>query len=563
MKKNILSVLAAVLLFASCDKFLEEDPKGTISEKFSQTAEGAESATLSIYETNRDLAESLIFFGVCGTDLFTYGTQGNFNDRVPAACYNNNVIIDNSNNYSFWKRLYNSVNVCNYAIQSIGKSDASDTQKSDLVAETKALRAFYYWLLVETYGPGVHLSILPTTEPATIGFQPGETEVYKLIISDINEALSRPLSFPNQPGRLNEGIIKALKANILLSLAGHDDAIISAVGLTQQQCYEQASILCEDVKTKYGYQLLDKFEDVYSPYNQLNKEIIWAIQYTPKVEFNTGQTNNWHKYFVPQCNRSARTNKTIAGLQSHSLYYGREYRWIMPTMAAIQFYPEYDLRKKGTFQTVWMRQPDANLPPIAGDTVLIRKLTPVTDEEINAYAAKGIVLDGLNHVYDIATGVPTLNGRSIYNTLLKHLDPTRTFFKDENSYKDLSLIRLGDIYMMQAEAEFHLGNKQKAADIINNLRVRAIKPGYSSQMHVADSDITLDFILDEHARETAGEAFRWFVLKRNGALVSRVKQYNPDCAGDIKEYHVNRPIPQTELNAITNYPIEFKQNPGY
>ena len=210
-----------------------------------------------------------------------------------------------------------------------------------------------------------------------------------------------------------------------------------------------------------------------------------------------------------------------------------------------------------------MRQPDANLPPIAGDTVLIRKLTPVTDNEVNAYAAKGIVLDGLNHVYDIATGVPTLNGRSIYNTLLKHLDPTRTFFKDENSYKDLSLIRLGDVYMMQAEAEFHLGNKQKSADLINNLRVRAIKPGYSSQMHVADSDITLDFILDEQARETAGEAFRWFVLKRNGALVSRVKRYNPDCAGDIKDYHVNRPIPQTELNAITNYPTEFKQNPGY
>ena len=30
-------------------------------------------------------------------------------------------------------------------------------------------------------------------------------------MKDINEALSRPLSNPSQPGRLNEGAIKAIK----------------------------------------------------------------------------------------------------------------------------------------------------------------------------------------------------------------------------------------------------------------------------------------------------------------------------------------------------------------
>ena len=81
-------------------------------------------------------------------------------------------------------------------------------------------------------------------------------------------------------------------------------------------------------------------------------------------------------------------------------------------------------------------------------------------------------------------------------------------------------------------------------------------------MKVTPAQVTLDFILDERAREFAGEQIRWFDLKRTGKLVERVKAHNPDIATYIQDYHRVRPIPQAQLDAITNKD-EFTQNEGY
>ncbi len=81
-------------------------------------------------------------------------------------------------------------------------------------------------------------------------------------------------------------------------------------------------------------------------------------------------------------------------------------------------------------------------------------------------------------------------------------------------------------------------------------------------MEIKPEQLTLDFILDERARELGGEQQRWFDLKRTGKLLERVKAYNPDAKVNIKEHHLLRPIPQTQLDAIINKE-EFGQNAGY
>lgn len=42
-------------------------------------------------------------------------------------------------------------------------------------------------------------------------------------------------------------------------------------------------------------------------------------------------------------------------------------------------------------------------------------------------------------------------------------------------------------------------------------------------MKIAEADLDIDFILDERARELAGEQQRFFDLKRTGKLIERVK----------------------------------------
>ncbi len=81
-------------------------------------------------------------------------------------------------------------------------------------------------------------------------------------------------------------------------------------------------------------------------------------------------------------------------------------------------------------------------------------------------------------------------------------------------------------------------------------------------MQITEDDVTLDFILDERARELAGEQLRWFDLKRTGKLMDRVVAHNPAAAPYIKSFHEVRPIPQREIDAVTNK-TEFVQNDGY
>jgi len=86
--------------------------------------------------------------------------------------------------------------------------------------------------------------------------------------------------------------------------------------------------------------------------------------------------------------------------------------------------------------------------------------------------------------------------------------------------------------------------------------------GRQAEMKVNQVDMTIDFILQERARELAGEQVRWYDLKRCGKLTkSFFAATNPDILFFDEAKHIVRPIPQSFLDAIAN-PNEFGTN-GY
>lgn len=61
------------------------------------------------------------------------------------------------------------------------------------------------------------------------------------------------------------------------------------------------------------------------------------------------------------------------------------------------------------------------------------------------------------------------------------------------------------------------GNPSKAAEIINSeiRTARVVKEGHDlSEAQVSASDMTIDWIMEERARELCGEHIRWFDMKR-------------------------------------------------
>ena len=128
--------------------------------------------------------------------------------------------------------------------------------------------------------------------------------------------------------------------------------------------------------------------------------------------------------------------------------------------------------------------------------------------------------------------------------------------------RDYYVIRLAEMYLIAAEAEQKIGKLDSAAYYLNVIRTRAAWPGRVANMQVTPGQVTPDFILDERAREFAGEQMRWFDLKRTGKLVDRIKSLNPDAASFVQPFHLMRPIPQSQIDAVSNK-AEFTQNPGY
>ncbi len=197
------------------------------------------------------------------------------------------------------------------------------------------------------------------------------------------------------------------------------------------------------------------------------------------------------------------------------------------------------------------------------DTIIYRSFFPLSEEEFLQFRSRGVIANGLNHIYNLETGIPTENGRKGYHTFTKHLDPTRETPDERNGYKDFIFIRLAEIYLIAAECEVRQGNPQNSIPWLKAIRQRAAMEGHEDELlEIKASDIDLDYIIDEYGRELGGELWRWYLLKRTGTLIDRVKRYNPDLKDMIKAHHVVRPVPQAEIDLIGNSG-EFIQNPGY
>lgn len=570
MKNNIIAYLiTSILLLSSCNSYLEEDPKGLISDAYAKTEEGVESLILSLYQQNRYLPQRLMLFADTGTDVTTYGMKGT-GWAYESSNYDDAKLISNSVNSEYWKYLYQILNIANTGIQYLGETPISSEKKKELLtSEVYALRAFYLHLIVETYGPAAHYADAPSQTVITEGYQPGIATFYKRILSDLDIAFKN-LDVPQNTkwGRMNIGVAKAIKMRVLMALAAYEDNIIAETGYTKQQCYEETIALCNSLINDYNYKLLGDYASIFDANNQINDEIIWSIQYTSDLVYNgmDGKKidcNFLHRYFVGWCNKSVtNSNQNIDGLWSHSRVYGREYRVGMPTYYYISCFNKYDKRRNQTFQTAWCRISDNwNNDPDYSDTLLIRTLDVVSPEYIRAYKDRGIIVDNLSDIYDMTTGIPTIDGRSCYHTITKFLDPSRDQAKREEGFKDVILLRLGEVYITLAEAYVRTNQIDKAVNTITDLRKRALIPGHEKEMKVTASDMDIDFILEEGARELGCELNRWYMLKRSGKLVEWVKEHNPDISL-IQEHHIYRPLPQDALYEVTNLD-QFVQNKGY
>lgn len=145
----------------------------------------------------------------------------------------------------------------------------------------------------------------------------------------------------------------------------------------------------------------------------------------------------------------------------------------------------------------------------------------------------------------------------LYNGATRTVDATAPYRNG-----DIFIMRSAEVYLIAAEANVMLGNSSAAAQYLKPLRDRACRTGYTVPTL---SNPTEQDIVDEYAREFAGEHMRWAVLKRHrasGIMKSALQNYNKKAYASFDEsIHYCRPIPKVFLDQISNAE-EFGDN-GY
>ncbi len=116
-------------------------------------------------------------------------------------------------------------------------------------------------------------------------------------------------------------------------------------------------------------------------------------------------------------------------------------------------------------------------------------------------------------------------------------------------------MRLAETYLLRAEAYFLKGENGLVAEDINVVRARA------KAAPITAADVSIDYILDELARELIIEESRRKSLVRMGLLYERTKLYNFRSKTTIQPYNELWPIPQSFIDA--NNQVKIEQNPGY
>lgn len=406
------------------------------------------------------------------------------------------------------------------------------------------MRSMFLWIITETWGD----TYLPRTTDVDEGMTASRSpraDFYKEIISGLEEAVKLlPDRRTSEYGRIDMPSAKAFLARMYLY---------------NEQLDEAADMASQVIDGSYGLELSSSLKDLWDD-SKRNKEFIWTTEFVEDESFK--QPSYYWQHFAMFIDR-------FAGVKTECGWTGYGGCGAVPTLYYISlFNHEADLRWSDLHQWVWLYNDPTddtsafpNMQTLYKDTALYLSIDPISAEE-KVRMAKCYTAFDVNDLYD-AKGIPT--DRKTFIGMTKFDDQTRPGDMSTNSDRNYPVLRLAEMYLIRAEAKIRSTTKkdlQGAARDIMTIRSRATKSGHEKEMEVTEKDMTVDFILDERGRELAGEFQRWFDLKRLGKLVDHIKLYNPDAAGNIKDFHKVRPIPQTQFDGMPDW-TTLGQNDGY
>lgn len=425
-----------------------------------------------------------------------------------------------------WQWGFGGINNCNRLISLTIQSKADTVTKAASIAEIRALRALYYFFMMDTYGNVPLITSFPVaTLPAT---QP-RAQIFQFIESEL---LGIAQQLPSKTGNLATNTLqygrptKAMAFALLMKM--YLNADIYTGGATR---YNDVVAMADSIQQNKNYFLDTRFRDIFLPTNgpQIN-ETIFAIPYDQQIPGNQFTRFGFYYYLVDA--------------------YGFHVGLSIAMSTTPEFYNRFNI--PGDFRTkTWLVGPQY-YPDGAGGFTNQPVYYPGTTTQIVINPVLTLVppkpMDVGNTIASQAEGVRSIK---------YYPDPTMIQATRLNG-NDVPVFRLADVYLMKAEAILRgaaptivNGALQTPDWLVNKLRTRA-----GAQTTVG---VTLDTLLDERARELSWEGWRRNDLIRFGQFEKQYPLPNDNLTMNTDPTRRLFPIPISEIKLNSN----LVQNKGY
>ncbi|HOS45873.1 MAG TPA: RagB/SusD family nutrient uptake outer membrane protein [Paludibacter sp.] len=530
MKKYIyITIFFFTLLSISCEDFLQEKVYTQVtSDYIVSTPSGMASAVLAMYNKDREIfrnnsdTETTLWTNMLMGDDITVPRAGN---GVPQFGRLANLQGSTGNVGRLWRHMYAIIGYANLVVDASQRVDMTDPVAIQALAEARVFRAHAYFWLIRKFDR-IYLNTRVTTPENvndSIVYTPADPDdVFALINEDLNYAIEHLSWETSQPGRFTQGAARHIKAKVAAWLKDW------------QEVGNQVNIIDQS-----GFYNLVSLEEIFGSADLNHSEAILVSQWSKGIggwyiNPNTGSTSGHRMplHFTPNYHQE---QGMLMDFESGAYPWGR----LFPNEHLLKMYDQTkDRRYQVFYKHTWHYNNPAGLPrgKKMGDP-----LVPINQAQyLNLHPAC-----------------------TKYNDSYTRLRPDET-----QSFKDIIIYRLAETYLMGAEAYYHLGKTDSLSYYYNKTWERAGNAKFTGA-------ITLDMIIDEHARELALEGDRWFFLKRNGLLIENIRKYGGEyiekdgvvlmndtlIRDNVQPHHVRLPIPQTQIDIMGKE--NFPQNEGY
>lgn len=543
MKKIYILVFIGSFILSSCTDFLKEEPHTFLSpESIYSTEDGLDKATVGLYDRlsepfwgNSNFgAFSGVWFG--STDIYEASSDGAYG-------FKNLNNLTYSSSTSEVKRVWDwYYKILVNAQMILSKSEALSWQDHELEKRVKGeayfFRAFGHFYLTQLFGD-IPVIDKVYNEVKLDWERTNKDKVMELVISDLLKAedLLSYEEWKDQDGRITKGTVQHLLSYAYLCNKQWDKAEKVAKSLIGSGKYElMRSRFGKDANDPTKNVFWDLFQNGNHNRSAGNKEGLLVIQNEDTKSFPeivTGDRNEFYALFV-RFFYSEYYGSTRVGAESDDIclkYGGRGKGYILATR-------------------YWL---DSLFDP--ND---VRGKEPCVQKKFYKEATGDLIID-----WDNATDQQKQDANRFFRPYPRKWDwdgdsRVGSFNGRDATTRDFYMYRLAETYLILAEA-LHMQGKDSATDgaayYINQVRERA---GASS---ITADQVSIDFILDERARELYGEIPRRIDLTRTNKFVERANLYNEGVEGKATEKFNLLPIPQEIIDL--NMDKKMDNNPGW